>query len=270
MIAISDNPQLTVEGLTRTFHHHRHQLTAYADINLAIPAGEFFCIVGPSGCGKSSLLRAIAGLDQPTSGTLHIAPRPGEASARIGMVFQEHGLFPWMTLKQNIRFLLRNNRQFDRRDIDRISDDYLHKVGLSGFASFYPHQVSGGMRQRVSLARSFANAPDILLMDEPFVFLDYQTRLTLHELLLSIWRESGKTVIFVTHDIDEAVLLADRVMMMSRQPGRIKKIRSIDLPRPRDPFAIRNDAGYIACVNEIGWSIQEELAVGVDLGGERR
>ena len=258
-----------VEGLTRTFRH-RQQLTAYADISLEIPAGEFFCIVGPSGCGKSSLLRAIAGLDQPTSGTLHIAPRRGEASARIGMVFQEHGLFPWMTLKQNIRFLLRNNRRFHRRDVDRVSDDYLNKVGLAGFASFYPHQVSGGMRQRVSLARSFANAPDILLMDEPFVFLDYQTRLTLHELLLNIWRESGKTVIFVTHDIDEAVLLADRVMMMSRQPGRIKKILSIDLSRPRDPFAIRNDADYSAFVNEIGRSIQEELAVGMDLGGDRR
>ena len=257
--ALQSSPQVTVEGLTRHFHSQQ-TLTAYADIDLAIAAGEFFCIVGPSGCGKTSLMRAIAGLDQPTQGRVHIAAGAADAPARIGMVFQEHGLFPWMTLKQNITFLLKNNDRFHRADIDRISAEYLHSVGLAKFASYYPHQVSGGMRQRVSLARSFANAPDILLMDEPFVYLDYQTRLALQALLLDIWRESGKTVVFVTHDIDEAVLLADRVMMMSRQPGRVKKILPIDLPRPRDPFAIRADARYAAYVSEIVLSIREELA----------
>jgi len=175
------------------------------------------------------------------------------------MVFQEHGLFPWMTLKDNITFPLKNDSSFDKQTIEEISTQYLQRVGLSKFANFFPHQVSGGMRQRISIARSFAVDPDILLMDEPFVFLDYQNRLLLQDILLNLWQESNKTVLFVTHNINEAVSLSDRIMIMTAHPGRVKADITIDLSRPRDMFEIRKSAQFTNYVNDITDLIKDEM-----------
>lgn len=249
--------QIQAKQLSKTFRSKDRETTAYQDLTFDVSPGEFFCILGPSGCGKTSLLRTLAGLETPGTGELTIDSHTDQ-TADIAMVFQEHGLFPWMNLKNNIRFLLENNPQMTGRDLDSICDDYLGKVDLGNFAHHYPHQASGGMRQRVSIARAFANEPNILLMDEPFVFLDYQTRLALQQLLLSIWNETQKTVVFVTHDIEEAVLLADRIMVMSAHPGTIKTFIDIDLPRPRDVLTLQKQPAYHDHVNQILDLLQEE------------
>lgn len=252
-------PQIVATGLSKTFSHHGDTVTAYQGLDFKVNAGEFLCILGPSGCGKSTVLRTIAALETPTQGDLHVAPNRDGSAAAIGMVFQERGVFPWMTVAQNIRFLLQNNPRLKGRDINAIVDEYVDMVGLTRFASSYPHQLSGGMNQRVSIARSFANDPDILLMDEPFVFLDYQTRQSLQELLLSIWQDSRKTVVFVTHDIEEAILLADRLLVMTAHPGQIKKVLTVDLPRPRHVHDIRKMPRYMEYLEQVTDLIREEI-----------
>lgn len=249
--------QIQAKQLTKTFLDNDRETTAYQDLTFNVRPGEFFCILGPSGCGKTSLLRTLAGLETPGTGELKIDSHTDQ-TADIAMVFQEHGLFPWMNLRNNIRFLLENNPQMAGRDLDSVCANYLAKVGLTQFAHHFPHQASGGMRQRVSIARAFANEPNILLMDEPFVFLDYQTRLALQQLLLSIWYETQKTVVFVTHDIEEAVLLADRIMVMSSHPGKIKTFFDIDLPRPRSVLTVQKQPEYRNYVNNILDLLQEE------------
>ena len=221
--------------------------------------GEFFCLLGPSGCGKSTVLNSISGLVKPSSGNLSIGNKQASSPPTISMVFQEHGLFPWMTLKNNIGFPLENKSGMSKTDVDRITGHYLDKVGLLKFAHFYPHQVSGGMRQRISIARSFAVDPDILLMDEPFVYLDYQNRLLLQKLLLTLWNETKKTVIFVTHNINEAVALADRIIVMTAHPGTIKSEIPIDIERPRDMFEIRKTEKYNNYVSEITDLLKDEI-----------
>lgn len=255
-------PQISASRLTKVFPRTTKtgdDITAYKDLSFHVNLGEFLCILGPSGCGKSTLLRTLASLEGASAGELHIAPTTNNTETNIGMVFQDRAIFPWMTVVQNIRFLLENNPQMDSQDIDAIAADYTSKVGLKKFTDYYPHQLSGGMKQRVSIARSFANNPDILLMDEPFVFLDYQTRMSLQELLLKIWQESQKTVVFVTHDIEEAVLLADRVMVMTAHPGHIKTIIDIDFPRPRHFNEIRKTAQYHTLVENISSMIHHEM-----------
>ncbi len=185
------------------------------------------------------------------------------------MVFQEHGLFPWMSLKDNIAFPLKNDtsfgdnsfrkKSFRKKSIEQLSIQFLEKVGLLKFANFFPHQVSGGMRQRISIARSFAVNPDILLMDEPFVFLDYQNRLLLQELLLTLWQDSNKTVLFVTHNINEAVSLSDRILVMTAHPGSMKANIKIKLSRPRDMFEIRKSTAFSNYVNDITDLIKHEI-----------
>ncbi len=257
--------QISAANLTKVFQNHTkfsEPITAYENLSFEINSGEFICILGPSGCGKTTLLRTIASLEQASAGELHILPCTDDTAsgseANIGMVFQERGIFPWMTVTQNIRFLLENNPRIHPKDVDTLCADYVLKVGLEKFSGYFPHQLSGGMKQRVSIARSFANDPDILLMDEPFVFLDYQTRMSLQELLLNIWQESRKTVVFVTHDIEEAVILADRIMVMTAHPGRIKSIITNDLPRPRQVSDIRKTAQYHALVDTISSMIRDE------------
>lgn len=250
---------ISARQLSKTFSSQGKDTSAYQGLTFDVRPGEFFCILGPSGCGKTSLLRTLAGLEAPSSGELQVGAGDG-GSASIGMVFQEHGLFPWMSLRGNVRFLLENNPAMAGKDLDVISDDFLAKVGLGRFAQHYPHQASGGMRQRISIARAFANAPDILLMDEPFVFLDFQTRLSLQQLLLSIWAEARTTVVFVTHDIEEAVLLADRILVMSAHPGRIKTELNIELERPRDAMSVRKSLKYHAYVEDVLALLQEESA----------
>ncbi len=250
--------QISIAHLNKTFFRKEQRTIAYENLNFQIRQGEFFCILGPSGCGKTSLLRTIAGLESATSGELNIQPLGSAKPGTIGMVFQEHGLFPWMTIRNNIRFLLENNVHMVNRDLDAIVNEFIKLVGLTTFADYFPHQLSGGMRQRVSIARSFANEPDLLLMDEPFVFLDYQTRCALHGLLLEIWQRKKKTVVFVTHDIEEAVFLADRVLVMSAHPGTVKTIVDINLLRPREFLTLRKLPVYQDKVSELMELLREE------------
>jgi len=249
--------QISARQLSKTFRDQNRETTAYQNLTFDVKPGEFFCILGPSGCGKTTMLRTLAGLEPATSGELRIDSNSNQ-TADIAMVFQEHGLFPWMSLRNNIRFLLENNPKLAEHNLDTICDDYLKKIGLNQFANHLPHQASGGMRQRVSIARAFANEPNILLMDEPFVFLDFQTRLALQQLLLTIWNETKKTVVFVTHDIEEAVLLADRIMVMSAHPGEIKTFVDIDIPRSRDVMTVRKQKIYRDYVDNMMELLQEE------------
>jgi len=208
-------------------------VTALDGISLDVAEQEFSVIVGPSGCGKSSLLRLVAGLTEPTAGLItldgKVVTRPGKDR---GMVFQSYTLFPWLTVQDNVEFGLRVGGM-PAVERARIAAHYIAEVGLVGFERAYPRQLSGGMMQRVALARALANDPEILLMDEPFGALDSQTRSLMQELLLQIWQHAHKTVLFITHDIDEAILLGDRVHVMTARPGTIKEMVAIDLPRPR-------------------------------------
>ena len=231
--SMTPHSKLRLAGVSRTFKAPGGRLTALENIDLEVREGEFFCMVGPSGCGKSTLLNIMAGLDHPTSGTVWKDGKevkdPG--TDRI-VIFQELGLFPWLTVCENVEFGLRMQgvNKHERRERAR---NYLRLVHLSKFESSYIHQLSGGMKQRVALARSLATEPDVLLMDEPFAALDAQTRDLLHEELERIWAETKKTIIFVTHNVREAVRLGDRVVLLTFRPGRIKTEFAVNLPRPR-------------------------------------
>lgn len=209
-------------------------LSAVENLSFQAADGEFVVIVGPSGCGKTTLLRVIAGLIQPTSGTLAFKGWPGpDTPPRRSMVFQEQGLFPWMTVLENTSFGLEMQR-VSRADSQRQAMYFLEIMGIDEFANSFPHELSGGMRQRVAIARAFISDAPILLMDEPFRALDAQTRLVLQEELLRIWQKHHKLVFYITHDIDEAILLGDRVLVMSGRPGHIREEVPITFPRPRD------------------------------------
>lgn len=209
------------------------QLLALDHINLQVKAGEFLCFVGPSGCGKSTLLHLIAGLHQPTSGQVLVDGKPihGPGTDRI-LIFQELGLFPWLTVGQNVEFGMKM-KGLGKAEREEKARYYLRLVHLSQFRDSYTHQLSGGMRQRVALARALATEPDVLLMDEPFAALDAQTRDLLHDELERIWTETGRTIIFVTHNVREAVRLGDRVALLTFRPGRMKREFHVNLPRPR-------------------------------------
>ena len=227
--------KLVIENVSRIFPAVRGgtPTRALEPANLSVADNDFVTILGPSGCGKSTLLRMVAGLDTPTTGRILLDGKaitgPG---ADRGMVFQSYTLFPWLTVSENISFGLRE-RGVSLRERNAIAAEWLDKVGLTSFANHFPKQLSGGMQQRVALARALANDPKILLLDEPFGALDNQTRALMQELLLSIWELHRKTVLFVTHDIDEAIFMANRCAVFSARPGRIKKELAIDLPYPR-------------------------------------
>ncbi|MCL4515653.1 MAG: ABC transporter ATP-binding protein [Firmicutes bacterium] len=225
--------KLRVEGVSKVFAAKRQPVTALEDTSFSAAEGEFVTILGPSGCGKSTLLRIIAGLEEPSSGSIWIGDRPvNEPGADRGMVFQSYTLFPWLSVLDNIGFGLRLKGS-SRPERDRIARHYLEKIGLAEFARAYPSELSGGMKQRVAIARALANDPEVLLMDEPFGALDAQTRMLMQELLLQVWEESHKTVLFVTHDVEEAIFMADRVYVMTARPGRLKAEINVPLPRPR-------------------------------------
>ena len=208
--------------------------TALERVSFEVPDQQFAVIVGPSGCGKSSLLYLTAGLNEPTEGDIYVGGRKVDGpGADRGMVFQGYTLFPWLTVRQNIEFGLKR-RGLPATEMRTIVEFYLQEVGLDKFAEHFPKQLSGGMMQRVAIARALANDPQILLMDEPFGALDSQTRLQMQQLLLHVWGNSKKTVVFVTHDIDEAILLADRIYVMGARPGRIKEILDVPIERPRN------------------------------------
>ena len=223
--------QLSIRGVSRIFTSHKgQQTTALTPIDFEVRENDFVTILGPSGCGKSTLLRIVAGLDHPTAGTVLLDGQKVEGpGADRGMVFQSYTLFPWLTIEQNIRFGLRERGMPEAQQKER-ADYFIAKVGLRGFEHHFPKQLSGGMQQRTAIARALANDPKIFLLDEPFGALDNQTRVLMQELLLGIWEAQRKTVLFVTHDIDEAIFMGSRTVVMSARPGRIK----CDLPVPID------------------------------------
>ncbi len=250
-------PKLRIDNVALRFTSGGLSVTALERISLDVEDKEFSVIVGPSGCGKTSLLRLVAGLIEPSEGsiTLDNARINGPGKDR-GMVFQSYTLFPWLTVQDNVEFGLRiaGIPAAQRQDTARR---FIAQVGLHGFERLYPKQLSGGMMQRVALARALANDPAILLMDEPFGALDSQTRSLMQELLLDIWQASHKTVLFITHDIDESILLGDRVYVMTARPGRIKEMVEIALPRPRTVEMLTSDA-FITIKRRIMHSIHEE------------
>jgi NitT/TauT family transport system ATP-binding protein len=225
---------LSIDNLGKVFDSNKGEVTALEDINLTVDRGELAVIVGPSGCGKSTLLNIVAGLEHASSGAAVLEGEPitGPGADR-GMVFQSYTLFPWLTVRKNVEFGLRL-KGVPAAERAEIARKYINLVGLAEFENALPKELSGGMKQRVAIARVLANKPVMLLMDEPFGALDAQTRLLLQELLLDVWRQESSTILFITHDIDEAILLADNVYIMSRRPGRIKARVPVDIARPRD------------------------------------
>lgn len=227
--------QIHIEQVNKVFNSGDKQVIALKDINLQIQPGEFICLLGPSGCGKSTLLNALAGFALPSSGTIQVQGQAVRSPGpERGMVFQEYALFPWMTVAQNIGFGL-EIKGTAKPERDRIVSQLMEKLGLADFAARYPKDLSGGMRQRVAIARILALDSPIMLMDEPFGALDALTRRNLQDELLRIWAELGKTIVFVTHSIEEAVYLADRIVVMTYRPGTIKRDIPVSLARPRDP-----------------------------------
>lgn len=224
---------MEVRGLTKRFPTPRGELTALDNISFSVHRREFLCVIGASGCGKSTLARLLAGLETPTAGSVLLDGQAvsGPGPDR-GMVFQGYTLFPWLTVKGNIMFGPRMAGR-DGPDAERDARQWIDLVGLSAFENAYPHQLSGGMKQRVAIARALANRPRVLLMDEPFGALDAQTRCQMQHHLLQIWRNVDVTIVFITHDLDEAVYLADRVLVLDPNPGRVRELVEVPVPRPR-------------------------------------
>lgn len=252
--------KLRLEGISRWFETPGGTVQALEEIDLDIREGELLCIVGPSGCGKSTLLNLIAGLDQPSAGAVWVDGRrvEGPGTDRI-VIFQELGLFPWLTVRENVEFGLRM-KGVPRKERCARARHYLHLVHLAGFETSYVHQLSGGMKQRVALARSLATEPDVLLMDEPFAALDAQTRDLLHEELERIWAATHRTIVFVTHNVREAVRLGDRVVVLTFRPGRIKSEFPIHLPRPRH----LEDPELVLVAREVLAQLKEEIDKAVE------
>jgi NitT/TauT family transport system ATP-binding protein len=232
-------------------------LIAIDGVSVDIAQGEFFMIVGPSGCGKTTLLRILAGLESVTAGVIEIET-PTSSRPVNSMIFQGDSIFPWMTVWNNAAYGLKM-RRVPAAMIKEIVGHYLARTGLTRFADYYPYQLSGGMRQRVAIARAFANDPEILLMDEPFSALDAQNKLLLQEELLRIWEEHKKTVVFITHSVDEAVFLGDRILVMTAQPGKVKTFVQVPLARPRNIIALQKTPEYGELITQIWSSLREEV-----------
>lgn len=226
---------MEVKGLTKTFRSHHGEVTALKNIDLKIHKREFVCVIGPSGCGKSTLIRILAGLEQASQGQVLLdgneVTKPGPER---GMVFQGYTLFPWLSVKRNIMFGLLESGM-DARNAEAEARQWIELIGLSRFENNYPHQLSGGMKQRVAIARALANKPKILLMDEPFSALDAQTRAKMQAYLMEIWKNIDITVFFITHDLDEAVYLADRILVLKANPGEVQELVEVPVPQPRHP-----------------------------------
>ncbi|GAH10409.1 unnamed protein product, partial [marine sediment metagenome] len=245
--------KIELHGVEKVYQTAQGEVDALSDITLSVEEGEFLCIIGPSGCGKSTLLRILAGLYQQSAGevvihTNGLCSRPANA-----VVFQEYAIFPWRTVSDNVIFGL-EMRGIPRAERADRTEEYLNKVGLTQFANHYPYQLSGGMKQRVALARALATDPEILLMDEPFGALDAQTRTVLQEELVRIWEEEQKTVVYVTHSIEEAIMLGDRIVLMTARPGKIKSTYEVNLPRPRK-LELRTTPEY----NQLAQVLWEDL-----------
>ncbi len=256
------NPKIVVDDLSVRFSGQNQgaDVLALDGVNLSVAEGEFVCLVGPSGCGKTTLLRVLAELQPPNGGSARVLRQ--EANGKrpaTAMVFQSAAVFPWMTVLENVAYGLRTQGvHFAQRN--RVAREWVHRVKLERFMEAYPHQLSGGMQQRVGLARAFAYNAEVLLLDEPFGALDAQTRLLLQETLLELWGASRSTILFVTHSIDEALTLADRVLVMSARPGRILAEEAVAIPRPRDMVALRGDPRFGESFRRI-WSLLRQEVV---------
>jgi len=226
---------IEIDDVSKIYERRGAKVHALDHAKLTADFGEFVCLLGVSGCGKSTLLQIASGLEQPSSGVVRIDDKvvSGTTHPETSVVFQEHGLFPWMTVRRNVEFNLKA-RGVAAAERKRIAAEFIDLVGLSGFERRYPHELSGGMRQRAGIARALTTRPKLLLMDEPFGALDAQTRGIMQTELLQIWQTHKSTVVFVTHGVEESILLADRIVIMSPRPGRIRQILNVDLPRPRD------------------------------------
>ncbi|WP_079914888.1 ABC transporter ATP-binding protein [Paenibacillus sp. 32352] len=250
--AASVPPKIEISQLSKVYKGRTGDVTALQNTDLTIGQNEFVCVVGPSGCGKTTLLNIIAGLEDATSGSVKVdgveVKGPGKER---GVVFQQYALFPWKTVLKNVEFGLKL-RGLNKQERRETAEKYLEIVGLKDFAHAYPKELSGGMKQRVAIARAYAVQPEVLLMDEPFGALDAQTRAQLQEELLKTWQTEKKTCFFITHDVEEAVILAQKVIIMSARPGRIKEIIDVDIPYPRDQ-ATKLDERFVQIKNEI-WS----------------
>lgn len=255
--AAADQVEIGVDNLSIVFDTAKGQVIAADRVSFEVSRGEFVCLLGPSGCGKSTVLNAIAGFETPYEGHVTVAGQEitGPGPDR-GMVFQQPNLFPWRSVRQNVAFGPRMLGK-SRKEVAETTVELIEMVGLTRFADAYPHTLSGGMQQRVALARALANRPSVLLMDEPFGALDAQTRVVMQEHLLKLWQQVGTTIVFVTHDVDEAIFLADRVLVMTAGPGRIKRDLAIPLPRPRSG-AVALGAAYLALKEECLDLIREE------------
>lgn len=249
--------KIVLRGLTKVFPTGYGPVTALAAVDLTVREGEFCVLLGPSGCGKTTLVRIMAGLEHHTSGNFTVARADG-IQPLTAMVFQEDSVFPWMTVQDNIGYGL-SIQGVPRPAIARRVNGYLEKVGLTRFARAYPFQLSGGMKKRVSVARAFAADPEVLLMDEPFGELDEQTRVLLQAELVKIWDENRKTVVFITHSIDEAVVLADRIVVMTAAPGRVKAIVDVPFSRPRQAYEMRADPAYGRLIHHLWGLLREEV-----------
>ncbi len=254
---MTSSADITISDVSLRYGKGAKTVLALDGISLDVKPNEFAVIVGPSGCGKSSLLYLIAGLEDLTGGRITVGGQGIEGPGPDrGMVFQSYTLFPWLTVAQNVEYGPRR-RGLGEAERKGLVDHYLEEVGLASFRNHYPAQLSGGMKQRVAIARALANDPAVLLMDEPFGALDSQTRHTMQRLLLRVWDHSHKTVLFVTHDIEEAILLADRVLVMSGRPGQIRKVLTVDFPRPRVGDIVL-DPAFIAMKREIMGLLRSE------------
>jgi NitT/TauT family transport system ATP-binding protein len=250
------SPKIAIRHLSKSFELAGRTVEALRDVDLDIEDGEFVSLIGASGCGKTTLLRVVGGFEQASNGYVEIASDAMTAGGLVTFtVFQEDSVFPWLTVEQNVEYGLRI-RHVAREQRRGIADHFIGRVGLSAFRHAFAGQLSGGMRQRVSVARAFANSPEVLLMDEPFGALDEQTRIVLQEELLRLWSEHRRTVLFVTHSLDEAITLSDRIVVLSARPGRVRTIIAVDLPRPRQITALRSHPHYAELYQRL-WSLIE-------------
>jgi NitT/TauT family transport system ATP-binding protein len=254
---LAPDVKIRLRNVSKVFETRKGPFVALDSITLDIPTGCFFMLVGPSGCGKTTLLRILAGLETHTSGTIEIA-KPADGRPSNSMIFQGDSLFPWMTVWENASYGLAMRRK-PAAEIKETVSHFLNRTGLLRFSDYYPHQLSGGMRQRVSIARAFSNDPDILLMDEPFSALDEQNKVLLQEELLKIWEETRKTVLFITHSVDEAVTLGDRIMVMTAHPGREKATLDVPFERPRQVLELRARPEYGEFVFNIWSYLRDEV-----------
>ncbi|MDE2478796.1 MAG: ABC transporter ATP-binding protein [Betaproteobacteria bacterium] len=259
---MSSSPAIELERVSCRFvSADGHATLALHDFSMSVARGEFCAVVGPTGCGKSTTLSLITGLLRPSSGSVRVMGRPVEGiDPRIGFVFQSDAVFPWRNVLDNVAAgpMFRGQPKAAAHELAR---DWLRRVGLAGFEKHYPHQLSGGMRKRVALAQTFINQPEILLMDEPFSALDMQTRTLMHDELLQLWSASGGSVVFVTHDLEEAVALADKVFVLGSRPASVKRVYDIELPRPRVMSSVRYEPRFIDYARSIWDDLRAEVHI---------